>query len=113
MPSETPMTRESSTDLRNIAEHENDDETANDKSPRRANSHGVDSNDSGARESDEEIDNLLPDINSPLVMKKRNGSSGTITAEIKPEGRVLVLYTGGTIGMVRNDKGGNRDILKN
>jgi len=26
--------------------------------------------------------------------------------ENKPEGRVLVLYTGGTIGMTRNEEGG-------
>lgn len=25
-----------------------------------------------------------------------------------PEGKVLVLYTGGTIGMVRNEKGGTK-----
>ncbi|KAG7200195.1 hypothetical protein KM043_000627 [Ampulex compressa] len=34
-----------------------------------------------------------------------NGTSGFLTNENKPEGRVLVLYTGGTIGMVRNENG--------
>lgn len=34
----------------------------------------------------------------------------------KPEGRVLVLYTGGTIGMMRNEQGGGykyREIARN
>ena len=35
-----------------------------------------------------------------------NCISNNDVAEIKPEGRVLVLYTGGTIGMVRNERGG-------
>lgn len=29
----------------------------------------------------------------------------------KPEGRVLVLYTGGTIGMVRNEQGGKYQYI--
>lgn len=37
---------------------------------------------------------------------RRNVSSGLFSQESKPEGRVLVLYTGGTIGMVRNKDGG-------
>lgn len=36
---------------------------------------------------------------------RRNTSSGAFPQD-KPEGRVLVLYTGGTIGMVRNKDGG-------
>ncbi|XP_016840542.1 L-asparaginase 1 isoform X1 [Nasonia vitripennis] len=36
---------------------------------------------------------------------RRNVSSGAFPQESKPEGRVLVLYTGGTIGMVRNKDG--------
>lgn len=37
---------------------------------------------------------------------KRIVSSGKFPQESKPEGKVLVLYTGGTIGMVRNKEGG-------
>lgn len=36
----------------------------------------------------------------------RNLSEQEFFEESKPEGRVLVLYTGGTIGMVRNKNGG-------
>lgn len=36
----------------------------------------------------------------------RNLSEQGFFEESKPEGRVLVLYTGGTIGMVRNKNGG-------
>lgn len=41
------------------------------------------------------------------TQKKVNGSFNHVHAcEHKPEGKVLVLYTGGTIGMMRNDNGG-------
>jgi len=32
---------------------------------------------------------------------------GSVTGGMANEGRVLVLYTGGTIGMMRNEQGGN------
>ncbi|XP_043272757.1 L-asparaginase [Venturia canescens] len=110
MPSETrSMNRKSSTDLlRNVEgeniKNENGDETAaNEESSTiaRCNDHaGTERNNFGLSQSD-----LLPDMNSPISLKKINTSTGSMTAEIKPEGRVLVLYTGGTIGMVRNEKG--------
>lgn len=34
-------------------------------------------------------------------------SAGGMINSNEPEGRVLVLYTGGTIGMMRNEQGGN------
>lgn len=37
---------------------------------------------------------------------RKNVISGMANSN-EPEGRVLVLYTGGTIGMVRNEQGGN------
>lgn len=37
----------------------------------------------------------------------RNNSSGSLAIESVRESRVLVLYTGGTIGMIRNEDGGN------
>ena len=37
---------------------------------------------------------------------KRNSSYGTLPAADKTEARVLVIYTGGTIGMMRNEKNG-------
>lgn len=37
----------------------------------------------------------------------RNNSSGSLITESVRESRVLVLYTGGTIGMIRNENGGN------
>ena len=43
-------------------------------------------------------------------VRLRKVSSGLFPHEDKPEGRVLVLYTGGTIGMVRNASGSNRII---
>lgn len=36
---------------------------------------------------------------------ERKNSTGKFSQETVPEGRVLVLYTGGTIGMVRNENG--------
>lgn len=46
-------------------------------------------------------------MNSEVVnggMKK--SLSGTFPIDNQPEKKVLVLYTGGTIGMVRNESGG-------
>lgn len=40
---------------------------------------------------------------------KRNASYGNL--ESQNEARVLVLYTGGTIGMLRNDKHGKHSII--
>lgn len=37
---------------------------------------------------------------------KRNTSYGNIPSAEKTEARVLVIYTGGTIGMMRNEKHG-------
>lgn len=36
----------------------------------------------------------------------RNNSTGRLATETVRDGRVLVLYTGGTIGMIRNESGG-------
>ncbi|XP_014226538.1 L-asparaginase isoform X1 [Trichogramma pretiosum] len=36
---------------------------------------------------------------------ENNSSHGAFAGEVKPEAKVLVLYTGGTIGMVRNREG--------
>ena len=50
-----------------------------------------------------------PPIDATHVPKKllRNSSIEECTkAEAKNESKVLVLYTGGTIGMMRNEKGG-------
>lgn len=50
------------------------------------------------------------DINSQnekiSFAQKRNASTGKFDELNQPEGRVLVLYTGGTIGMIRNKTGG-------
>ena len=52
--------------------------------------------------------NVSPDspthIPNSVTMMKRNVSYGNL--EEKNEAKVLVLYTGGTIGMLRNEKGG-------
>ncbi|XP_051160925.1 L-asparaginase 1 isoform X1 [Leptopilina boulardi] len=49
------------------------------------------------------------DINSQnekiSFAQKRNASTGKFDELNQPEGRVLVLYTGGTIGMIRNETG--------
>lgn len=49
---------------------------------------------------------LAPDSldSSPCIQMKRNVSYGNLGNTT--EARVLVLYTGGTIGMLRNDKNG-------
>lgn len=44
------------------------------------------------------------------VHMKRNESYGSL--ENRAEAKVLVLYTGGTIGMLRNDKNGKESIIK-
>lgn len=44
------------------------------------------------------------DINAEKVLN--NGNVCEKFPRIKPEGKVLVLYTGGTIGMLRNEEGG-------
>ena len=51
-----------------------------------------------------------PPLDAAHVPKKlwRHSSIEVCTkTESKNEAKVLVLYTGGTIGMIRNDKGGN------
>lgn len=46
-------------------------------------------------------------MNEGKVMEQlRNHSYEQLTIENVQDGRVLVLYTGGTIGMVRNENGG-------
>jgi len=39
-------------------------------------------------------------------MENAKGKCIVNAVDEKPEGRVLVLYTGGTIGMMRNEQGG-------
>ena len=51
-------------------------------------------------------ENSLQENCNDIQQIRRNVSSGSFQ-ESRPEGRVLVLYTGGTIGMVRNKEGGN------
>lgn len=41
----------------------------------------------------------------------RNNSSASLITESVRESRVLVLYTGGTIGMIRNENGGNTLLI--
>lgn len=43
---------------------------------------------------------------SRALEELRNHSNGRLSTESVRDGRVLVLYTGGTIGMVRNENGG-------
>lgn len=54
---------------------------------------------------------LSPDSpnHSVNAQMKRNPSYGNLGNQT--EARVLVLYTGGTIGMLRNDKNGKKLIL--
>lgn len=47
------------------------------------------------------------DNNDKNVESVSRNITGGMTKGNEPEGRVLVLYTGGTIGMMRNDQGGN------
>jgi L-asparaginase/Glu-tRNA(Gln) amidotransferase subunit D len=49
----------------------------------------------------------LQEIQKDEAQIRRIASSGAFPQQSKPEGRVLVLYTGGTIGMIRNKHGGN------
>ncbi|XP_058808958.1 L-asparaginase 1-like isoform X2 [Phymastichus coffea] len=58
---------------------------------------------SGTEDNVNNLDHSGKQINDLYI--KRNVSSGKLPQESKPEGRVLVLYTGGTIGMVRNKEG--------
>lgn len=48
--------------------------------------------------------NRSTEINSNVSEKYFTEENAT--SEIKSESRVLVLYTGGTIGMIRNESGG-------
>lgn len=41
---------------------------------------------------------------------KRNISEGNLLASEVKEARVRVIYTGGTIGMVRNENNGNENL---
>lgn len=62
------------------------------------------------------VDQMTPDSDSPMSPKspqyhhrsslKRNVSYGNIPSTEKTEARLLVIYTGGTIGMMRNEKNG-------
>lgn len=51
------------------------------------------------------------DQGEKLIRQSSNGSVGHTTGDRKPEGRVLVIYTGGTIGMIRNEQGGKNFSL--
>ncbi|XP_057339164.1 L-asparaginase [Microplitis mediator] len=45
------------------------------------------------------------DQGEKLIRQSSNGSLNHTNGDRKPEGRVLVIYTGGTIGMIRNEQG--------
>lgn len=47
---------------------------------------------------------LKPAVSSNMVRVKSYGTLGSLDS--KPERKVLVIYTGGTIGMIRNKEGG-------
>lgn len=51
-----------------------------------------------------ELHDDVHDANNGVNMESVKRSITDLTN--KPEGHVLVLYTGGTIGMVRNEQGG-------
>lgn len=50
-------------------------------------------------------DNIQNGKDHMSFAQKRNQSTGKFEELNQPEGRVLVLYTGGTIGMIRNEHG--------
>lgn len=50
------------------------------------------------------------DTNAENVFNNENGDEKFL--RIKPQGKVLVLYTGGTIGMLRNKEGGKYSCYK-
>ncbi|XP_076666145.1 L-asparaginase 1 [Andrena cerasifolii] len=52
-----------------------------------------------------ETNHLLSNGGKPSMDQLRNHSSGRLASESVGDGRVLVLYTGGTIGMLRNENG--------
>jgi len=52
-------------------------------------------------------DNVCDNDSNNRNMENIRKSITSGMASDKPEGRVLVLYTGGTIGMIRNEQGGN------
>lgn len=57
-------------------------------------------------------ENNIDQKSNSSFLHKRNVSTGRFHDEMNnPEGRVLVLYTGGTIGMVRNKTGGSSLII--
>lgn len=47
------------------------------------------------------------DSNGRNMESIKRSVTGGVANGNEPEGRVLVLYTGGTIGMMRNEQGGN------
>ncbi|KAI4485299.1 hypothetical protein M0804_006804 [Polistes exclamans] len=53
------------------------------------------------------IDNVGDQVNEMNLNESEKNEivKENLTNEVKPESRVLVLYTGGTIGMIRNEKG--------
>ncbi|XP_014218440.1 L-asparaginase [Copidosoma floridanum] len=51
------------------------------------------------------LTNHVLDKSENKISMRKNLSTGAFSQETKPEGKVLVLYTGGTIGMVRNKDG--------
>ena len=56
---------------------------------------------------DRDENHLLSNGGKRSMDHLRNHSSGRLASESVGDGRILVLYTGGTIGMVRNENGGN------
>ena len=52
------------------------------------------------------IDNSVPPSPTKSTSLKRNTSTGNLMPEETKETRVKVIYTGGTIGMVRNERNG-------
>ena len=52
------------------------------------------------------IDNTVPPSPTKSTSLKRNTSTGNLMPVETKETRVKVIYTGGTIGMVRNERNG-------
>lgn len=50
-------------------------------------------------------------VNTDNSENMENAKRSIIGLTNKPEGHVLVLYTGGTIGMVRNEQGGKYQYI--
>lgn len=53
------------------------------------------------------VASVMPSNAPSQLSLRRNTSAGTLIAD-RAESKVLVIYTGGTIGMMRNETGGKR-----